>query len=398
MNINKLPLINLAKKPLRTAALCLIAFILTAAVFGGSILVVSLKNGLTSLEQRMGADIIVVPDDAADKVENILLQGTPGYFYMDRSVTEELKKIDGIEKQSEQYFLVSANAECCTVQVQIIGFDEENDFTVKPWLSNAYSGRLGKNELIIGANLSTKVGSTLSLYGIDCKAVGKLEETGTGLDTAVYATNETVRELIKGSQDQGISVLSKHDPAEVISSVYIKVKDGVDINEVLSDINQQIDGVRAVRTKLMITGTADKLGVITRLTVWLTAAVWVLSAVIMLTAFTVTANGRRREFAVLRVIGFSRKKLSRLILTEALTECAAGGFIGVVLTAVTVLPFGGLIEQQTGLPMLIPNAGRIILLAAAAFVTVMLTGPAAAAYSAYSLSRTDTAKILREVN
>lgn len=117
-----------------------------------------------------------------------------------------------------------------------------------------------------------------------------------------------------------------------------------------------------------------------------------------MTAFTLTSNGRRREFAVLRVIGFSRKRLSRLILTEALILCAAGGFAGILLTAAAVLPFGSLMEQQMGLPMLMPGAGRILLLGAAAFVTVMLTGPASAAYSAYTLSRADTAKILREVN
>ena len=63
---------------------------------------------------------------------------------MDKSVTDKLTGINGIEKLSAQYFLVSANAECCTVQVQIIGFDEESDFTVKPWLKEVYDGRLQK--------------------------------------------------------------------------------------------------------------------------------------------------------------------------------------------------------------------------------------------------------------
>ena len=257
MKLRYLPFFNLRQKPIRTALLIVIAMVMSAAAFGGQILIKSLQSGLESLEQRLGADIIVLPEGTEKKadLQNLLLQGTPGYFYMDKSVTDRLSGINGIEKISAQYFLVSANAECCTVQVQIIGFDEQSDFTVKPWLKEAYNGTLKKNEIIVGAGLSTRVGHTLSLYGVECKAVGKLEKTGTGLDTAVYATNETVKGLIDASARQGIAVLSKQSPENVVSSVYIKVKDGADIDELTAEINTKLDGIQAVRTKSMMTSS-----------------------------------------------------------------------------------------------------------------------------------------------
>ena len=398
MDAKNLPFINITKKPLRTTALCLISALLAAALFGGSIIVLSLRSGLESLQQRLGADVIVVPDEAAGEIEGILLQGTPGYFYMDRSVAERGGKTPGIEKKSSQYFLVSAKADCCTVKVQIIGFDDESDFTVKPWLSSAHKEKLGLYEIITGSGLTAKVGSKINLYGKSCKIVGKLEESGTGLDTAVYATNETVKELIKGSEEQGISVLAKQDPNDVVSSVYIKVKDDTDISDVVSRINQDIDGVRAVRTSTMITGTADKLSVMTSVISAMIAVVWLLAVMILLAAFSVSANERRREFAVLRLIGFSRKKLSRLLLSESLLVGALGGLCGVILSAALVLPFGKLIEQRSGLPMLIPDVPCILLLSLAALLSVLITGPLSAAASVYKLSRIDTAKILREVN
>ena len=147
MKLGILPVLNLRRKPLRTIALIVTAMVMSAAIFGGCVFVEALQKGLDSLEQRLGADIIVLPEGAENKVDlkNILLQGTPGYFYMDKSVTEKLSAVEGVEKLSPQYFLVSANAECCTVQVQIIGFDEDTDITVKPWLREAYSGSLGDN-------------------------------------------------------------------------------------------------------------------------------------------------------------------------------------------------------------------------------------------------------------
>ena len=398
MKLGILPVLNLRRKPLRTIALIVTAMVMSAAIFGGCVFVEALQKGLDSLEQRLGADIIVLPEGAENKVDlkNILLQGTPGYFYMDKSVTEKLSAVEGVEKLSPQYFLVSANAECCTVQVQIIGFDEQSDFTVKPWLKEAFGGDLKDNEIIVGAGLSTRVGHTLSLYGVECKAVGKLERTGTGLDTAVYTTNETVKRLIRASAEQGIAVLSKQSPEDVVSSVYIKAADGADIDELASKINTDIDGVQAVRTRSMMTETADKLSVISESAAALTAAVWVLAAVIMLTVFYITANERKREFAVLRTIGFSRKKLSVLVLTEALITAGAGSAAGVMLTALGVFPFVKVIEHKTALPLLMPNIAAVVCSGAAVIVTVLLTGTAAAAFSAHRLSHIDTGKILRE--
>ena len=398
MSIRKLPVKNLVKKPFRTAALVLIAAFMTAALFGGSVASASLQNGLESLEKRLGADIIVVPEEAEAKVEleNILLQGTPGYFYMDKSLRDRIAAVDGVELTSPQYFLVSANAECCTVQVQIIGFDEETDFTIKPWLKETYSGTLGENEIIVGSSLSTRVGHTLKLYGVECKAVGKLDATGTGLDTAIYTTNDTVRTLIRASQEKGIGVLAKQSPDDVISSVYIRVKDGYDIAEVAGNINLTVDGVEAVRTRSMITGTADRLSAISGGINAARIAVWVLAAVIMTAAFSVLAGVRRKEFAVLRTIGFSRRQLGAEVLSESGMICAAGIAAGIIITSLTVFPFGRLIEQRTGLPYLSPSIASSIRYALFAAAAVLITGAISSAYSAYRLSRADTGNILRE--
>lgn len=398
MNLKKLPVINLSRRPIRTSALIIIATVMSAAAFGGQLLIKSLQRGLDSLEQRLGADIIVLPDGADNKVDlqNILLQGTPGYFYMDRSVLSRLSEINGVEMLSAQYFLVSANAECCTVQVQIIGFDEQSDFTVKPWLKEAYSGTLKKNEIIVGAGLSTRVGHTLSLYGVECKAVGKLERTGTGLDTAVYATNETVKGLIKASAKRGIAVLSKQSPENVVSSVYIKADKGADIDKLTAEINTTLDGIQAVRTKSMMTDTARQLNVLSESIMGIASAVWVLAAVIMLAAFYNSANERKREFAVLRTIGFSRKRLSRIVLAESIITAGSGGAAGVALTALLSFSFVGVIERKTSLPLLMPSVSVTLLYGAAVIMVVLLAGSGAAALSAYRLTHIDTGKILRE--
>ncbi|MBQ4248721.1 MAG: FtsX-like permease family protein, partial [Clostridia bacterium] len=118
--------------------------------------------------------------------------------------------------------------------------------------------------------------------------------------------------------------------------------------------------------------------------------------VIMIIVFSGLVNERKKEFAVLRVVGMSRKMLSRLILTESLILSVIGGVIGIALGAAVVFPFSAAIEARIGLPFLTPGAGTVILLAVLSLVAALVAGPAASAYSAYKLSRVDTGVILRE--
>ena len=101
---------NLKRKPMRTAALILLTAFLSFSIFGGSMIIMSLQNGLNSYQSRLGADIVVVPYEARTKgtLESILLQGIPGYFYMDASYLEKIRTIDGIEAATPQFFLASA--------------------------------------------------------------------------------------------------------------------------------------------------------------------------------------------------------------------------------------------------------------------------------------------------
>ena len=398
MNIRKLPLKNIFMQKKRTIGLIIILIVLTVSLFGGSLFIKSLNNGLDSLNSRLGSDIIVLPKDAESEVDlkNLLLQGTPGYFYMDKSILGELESIEGVDKISPQYFLVSANADCCSVKVQIIGFDETTDFTIKPWLHEVYKGTLSDNEIIVGASLNTLVGHTLKLYGNEFLVVGKLEKTGTGLDTAVYTTGNTVKNLISSAEERGISILSKQSPDDVISSVYINVKEGYDIDNIVSEINLGVDGVKAVRSKTMMTSTADRLKTISTAISFFIKTIWVFAALILIAAFYMVTGERKREFAVLRVIGYSRKQLGKMVLTESLILGAVGSAIGIVITGVGLYSFGVLINSKLDLPYLSPDGITAAYYVFITFLSVVFVGAISGMIAAYRAVSVDTGKILRE--
>ena len=398
MNIAKLPLKNIISYKKRTIGLILILVILTMSLFGGSIFIRSLNNGLDSLNERLGADIIVLPKDAESEVDlqNLLLQGTPGYFYIDKSILNDLESIEGVDRISAQYFLVSANADCCSVKVQIIGFDEETDFTIKPWLHESYQGVLKDNEIIVGSMLSTQVGHTLKLYGKEFLVVGKLEKTGTGLDTAVYTTGDTVKALIEAAEDKGISILSKQSPDDVISSVYIDVKDGYDIDTIVSDINLNNSEVKAVRARTMMTSTSDRLDIISSAISFFVKIIWAFAAIILIAAFYIITGERKKEFAALRVIGVSRKKLGVLVMSEAIIIGMIGSVFGIIITGAFMYSFGVLIGTRLDLPYLLPGVVTTTYYILVTFISVVLLGTISGLISAYRAVSVDTARILRE--
>ncbi len=401
MNIRSLPIKNLIRRPGRTMSLIFLTAMLALSVFGGSIVVMSLRQGLNSLESRLGADIIVVPSSAQSKVsfQNMLLQGTTGAFYMDAENLNRVREVEGVEVAAPQVFLASLKADCCSVKIQVIGFDPETDFFVCPWIEQSYSQDLGELDVVTGCKVEAGVGEIIRIYDERCKVVGRLAPTGTGLDTAVYCNLSTMKILLKAAEEKGISHKVTSNPDDdVISAIYVKVKEGYDIGQVNSKIQGHTRKCSAVRTKSMITDVSDSLTEISATVTLLIGAIWVLALVILLIAFAMIAGERKREFAVLRLLGISRSMLSGLILKESALCSLAGGVLGVLVAAMIVFPFTTLIETKLGLPYLRPALPYALLLAGLSLTATVIIGAAASIWASFRLSRVDPGIVLREGN
>lgn len=390
---------NLVRKPGRTTVLTLLTAFLALAVFGGSVVVLSLRSGLNSLEARLGADIILVPSEAQSKVsfQNMFLQGTTGAFYMDASALDKALEVEGVEKAAPQTFLASLKADCCSIKIQVIGIDPERDFTVQPWIARSLSRGLGDMDVAVGCKVEAGVGEIIRIYDQRCKVVARLEATGTGLDTAVYCNMDTMNALLAAAEDKGVSHKIESGD-QLISAVYVKVKDGCDIDTVNSRLNGHIRKVTAVRTRSMLTGVSDSLAGVSRTVTILIAAVWALAFMILLLAFVLIIRERAREFAVLRLVGASRGMLSRMVLLESALCGLLGGLLGVGLAALLLFPFSGLIESALNLPYLMPDTGKTLLLAAGTVLLSVIVAALSSVMAAYRLSRIDPGTALREGN
>ena len=397
-SINSLPIKNLVRKPARSLALIFISAFLALSAFGGTVMVMSLSNGINSLSARLGADIIVTPYAATSQVsyDSVIIQGKPGQFYMDSKYYEEIKtEIEGIDKITAQFYLASAKASCCSSRLQIIGFDPATDFSIQPWVEKSYSDKLGLYDAVVGSDVTPNTDMTVEIYGKTLHVQAMLDKTGTELDSALYVDIDTMKELIRAHNEKNPNQEKTIDPDNVVSSVLIKVADGYDIDEVAGDINLHVRQVKAIRTQNMISGVSESLSGVSATISLLMVVVWILSAVILAIVFTMNINERKKEFAVLRVLGASRVKLAGLVFREAALYGFLGSLLGAGLTVLITALFTPAIENMIGLPFLLPPVPVMLIVGALTVVLTVAAGAVTAASSAVKISKIDTGLILR---
>ena len=110
------------------------------------------------------------------------------------------------------------------------------------------------------------------------------------------------------------------------------------------------------------------------------------------------ANERKKEFAILRVLGSSRKMVAGIILKEALMVNFIGSVAGALTAIVAVLLVGEVSLTTFDLPFLLPGADKVALLALITIAASVAAGCLASSLSALKTSKIDTALILKEGN
>ena len=390
---------NIKRKPFRAIALSALVMLIAFTVFSGAFVIISLQNGLEGYRARLGADIVVIPSSARGhgSVDDILLQGITGNYYMSGKDYDKVASTEGIAAITRQFFLTSAKASCCSTRVQIIGFDPDTDFSIMPWISENYTGAICDGDIVVGANISGFDSGKITFYGQEYRIAARLEKTGTGLDSAIYTNMTTVRQmannaarLLETSPFQGVNIET------ATSAVLIKVADGYTIEDVADDINIHITKVEAKPARSMISDIASGLSGIAKMIGILVVAVWALAIIILVIVFALLSNERRKEFAVLRVMGASRKTLSRIMGTEATILSGTGASIGIVLALITLYPLSDSIKEALGLPFLSPDFTVVLILAVSAFILALLAGMMTALICAKRITKNETGLLLRE--
>lgn len=396
LTIRRLAKENIRRKAFRSFSLIFLIMLFSFTLLTGSILSISLSRGVSSLSDRLGADVMVVPAGYDAHIDSILLSGEPNSFYLPVDVLEKLKQIEGIEKMSPQTYIATLSASCCSYPVQIVGIDYNTDFLIKPWLTETMNRELRDGEVIVGNHVAGQSGDAVKFFEKPFRIAGRLEQTGMGFDATVFMTQKTAAQLAIEAERIIDHPLS--EDGSLISTVMIKLKSGYESDKVASQITHQFadQGIFGLFSKKFVNQVSSNLMVVSSYIKITIGVIWVLAVVVIGLLFAMTLNERRKEMATLRVLGATKWKLVRLILAESSLISLYGGLLGTMLAGLGIFVLTPIISEKLDIPFLLPNMMTIGGIGIICFAVSFLTGPFASLYSALRLSRVDVYQSMRE--
>jgi len=364
---------GVTRKLFRNVVLVLAVALLVALLVFALLFNRAVTEDIEAAAQKLGADIVLVPSEAKGNAEEFILESKIKSFYMDKFVFESVSDLPEIKDATYHVYLNTLSSGCCSIdEGQVIAYDQDHDFVIKPWLEVG-PPKLASGEVYVGSYVYDFLGliNTASLFGQGVKVVGHLQKTNTGLDHGVFMRLDDLDKISESAMGN-----YKHGN---ISIIFLKLKEGSNTDKVVSDI-RKINPAIGVMTRGDIgAGVRNTLKDITRvfsITILISATLAVLLA---WSTFTAMANERRREVGILRAIGARRSHIMRIFLLEATIISGLGGLIGVALGHALIRYLAGDFNLLTKLGAISAlNAGTMLLslVALVAGVGVCLIGAA----------------------
>ena len=382
----KIALNNILHRRFRSACIVLLIGLTTLFIAGGALFGAGLRNGISSIKARLGADIMVYPQSAAYDFEGLLIAGQPSTVYLSADTAGRIMQLDGIERATAQFFISTYDSAHCVELAQVIGYDPKTDFVIRPWLLGSRITEPGYRETVAGANVTASVGMTVPLFDVGVKIVGKLDKTGMGFDNAFFVNMETARMLFNAylSYPEAEPLPEGMDAESVVSVILLDLKKDTDPGTFQYRLHQgfRSEGAGYIMTQVWVLNMAKNLDVLTVVLTVLLSALWIFAVFALAVIFMLMFNERRREFGILRAIGATGKKLKNILFFESALLSCTGALCGAGLACLLLFSYNPLIEHFLQTVYLPPRNLTAVLIVLLGFVSGAMAGPAASFFSA----------------
>lgn len=397
MNLNLLAWNNIRGSAFRSLVVALSALLVASFAVSTTMIMRGAENSLRLALERLGADILVVPQGAEASAETALLMGVPAEMWMPESNIAAIAAIPGVEKVSPQIYLTTLeDAACCSApNMFLVVFDPATDFTITPWLKENFGSELKLGEVVGGHYVFTPEGAeNILIYGYFVTLLANMEPTGTGLDQTMFFTLDTARDISRISYSRAVTPLVI--PENQVSAIMVKVAEGAVPAEVAIDILQNVPNVTPIESPNMFQAYRKQMSGLLSTVLVVMGITWTLSVILIGLVFSMAANERRRELGVLRALGATRGHVLRSLLAEAGILALVGGSSGVLLAALGIFVFRKTIVESVGVPFIFPSLPSLLLQVGAGIALTLISVTLAALLPAYRISRMEPSNAMRE--
>lgn len=333
--------------------------LMTVFVISSIVLVSSVKEGIRTAKNKLGADLVVLSGESAGTVspEDILYDGVPQTLRLDSKYCDEIRAIPGISAVVPRLYLATlSGASCCDGQIQLIATDMEDDFLLSSWVDTK---DISDDEIILGYQFRNSAGETVRYLGREFRVADVLDKTNTGYDISGFITLNAAKEIIADPEYQEyFGEFGKDD----VSMIFVSADDPKTANNIIkSQFGNELTVYASDKKLSEYTGTVNMLQGF----VWIVNVLLVIINTISLFAITgIATQSRKNEIGSMMTIGYSKKQISWIFVREQLCVVLAATLAAAVVCFAGKSAAKQMLEYTLSLPMSnVPLAKQAVIIA-----------------------------------
>ena len=316
----------------RYLLLALAVSIGSSSIFLTLVISHSIRRGLESSLNRLGADLLILPKGITHNLTAALLTGEPNAPLLDPSALTQIITLPGLEKISPQRHF-SLPSDQGHGETDLIAFDPLTDFTLQPWVREHLPRPFSLGDVLIGGRRSEPLGSTINFFGKSLVVWGKLDLTGVGpTERSVFGSFFTMEELAQECRSRGLQSFGTSPLTGSASALLLRLSPGAGAGhvrfalssvpqvQIISGSNLGIQIRQSIRT--ILTGS-----------ITFTLLSLFMAGLLILVVYAGIVAERKSELGLLLALGLSRIGLSLWLAMEAALCAFLGALFGVLLGA-----------------------------------------------------------------
>src|SRR5262249_21387092 len=318
---------HLGRQPVRTVLLALAVAVGGGAVFCASVLRESIRTSMDVSLDRMGADLMVVPETTTVNLSAALLTVEPTPHTFDQATEAQIARLPGVQGAAPQRYVALPGAGKSHESNDLIAFDPALDFTVQPWVVEKLDRPFRRGDVIVGGRGGESVGSDVRLFAWTFTVDGKLALTGVGpFERAMFVSFDTGADIAAAARETtGQAVVDAG--ADRCSAVLVRLNVGA-TPEQFRFAAARLTGVQVVGGNSLNTTVRQGISTILNGAIIFTILTLLTSALMVGAIYTSVLEERRRELGLLLAVGMRPSQVIRLILGESGLTTGLGGACG----------------------------------------------------------------------
>jgi putative ABC transport system permease protein len=264
--------------------------------------------------------------------------------------------------------------------VLLAGVDFESELRLKPWWRLEGHAPETDGQAVVGSRvarlLDLSLGSPVQVDGETFQVVAVLAENGQQDDDMLFV-------------DLGAAQRTLGRAGAVSLIEVAALCTACPIEEMVAQIQRALPQARVTALRQAVTLRMEMVGQLMRFSWALSAVVLVIGGLVVLTTMLGAVSERKQEIGVLRAIGFRRRHIVNVILTEATLVSVLGGILG-WLTGMGV----AVVLTPSVIEVSLPVQWDPLMAWWAVFIALVI-GVLASAYPAVRAARLDPTTALR---